>query len=99
MIKVISKHDFIRGFEEAGRSKQFTREGLEALYQYFTDLEEDLRTDLEFDPIAICCKYTEYENLEEFNEAYDRDMEDLEEIGEWTQVIEVDDDRFIILDY
>src|SRR5690625_5040460 len=52
------------------RPDNFTRDGLDVLY----DMLNDTGTDIEFDPIAICCDYAEntvddllhsYEELEE----------------------------------
>ena len=43
----------------------FSWEGATALYDYFMDLEEDTGKEMEFDPIAISCDFSEYENLQE----------------------------------
>ena len=43
----------------------FSIDGLSTLYDYLIDLEEELETEFDFDPIAFCCEYSEYENLEE----------------------------------
>ena len=45
------------------RKNQFSYEGLKALYEHLIQYEEDCDTELEFDPIAFCCEYSEYENL------------------------------------
>jgi hypothetical protein len=34
--------------------------------------ENDTDEEIEFDPIAFCCEYTEYEDMEEFWLDYDR---------------------------
>ena len=41
----------------------FSIDGLSTLYDYLIDLEEELETEFDFDPIAFCCEYSEYENL------------------------------------
>jgi len=91
----ISKTDFIDQFNI--RSKSFSREGLEALYGYFEELSED--QNIQFDVIAICCDFTEYENLEEFNRDYGKNFSDVEEIFDFTQVIMIDNEKFIIQNF
>ena len=91
----ISKTDFIDQFNI--RSENFSREGLEALYGYFEELSED--HNIEFDVIAICCDFTEYENLEEFNRDYGKNFDDVEEIFNLTQVIMIDNEKFIIQNF
>ena len=91
----ISKTDFIDQFNI--RSENFSREGLEALYGYFEELSED--QNIEFDVIAICCDFTEYENLEEFNRDYGKNFSDVEEIFDFTQVIMIDNEKFIIQNF
>ena len=38
-----------------------------------TNYEEDTNEEIEFDPIAFCCEYTEYESIEEFWQDYDKE--------------------------
>ena len=64
-------------------------DGAKALFEYFEQLEEDLGEEIDFAPIAICCDFTQYESLDELNEVYGKDFKDLEEVGDYTQVIEV----------
>ncbi len=42
--------------------------------------------EIEFDPIAICCDFTRYENLKEFQDAYGKEYETMEDVEEQTQV-------------
>ena len=93
----ISNTDFIDQFKIMNRSEQFSREGLEALYGYFEELSED--QNIQFDVIAICCDFTEYENLEEFNRDYGKNFSDVEEIFDFTQVIMIDNEKFIIQNF
>ena len=44
----------------------WTRSGAFALVEYLEQIEEDCGTEIEFDPVAIRCEFTEYENLNEF---------------------------------
>jgi len=99
MIKVVYESEFIDAFKEMGRDNNFSYEGKKALYNYFEDLEEATGEETEMDIIAICCDYTEYENLEEFNNNYGKECETLEDIEYYTQVIPVTKERFIIQDF
>tara|TARA_B100000900_G_C20441095_1_gene659067 strand:+ start:632 stop:883 length:252 start_codon:yes stop_codon:yes gene_type:complete len=79
-----------------GKGKQFSYEGLIALYDYLEQYEDDTGEQIELDVIALCCDFTEYENLEEFQGDYGEDYESIEDIENATQVIKIDDDSFII---
>ena len=98
MFQHINEYDFIRAFEQV-RPDNFSRAGLFALYEYFEQLEKDIGNPIELDVIAICCEYSEYESLEEFQEDYGDDYQSIDEIEQVTTVITVDDDGFIILQF
>jgi len=98
MYQSINEYDFIRAFEQV-RPDNFSRAGLSALYDYFEQLEEDIGNPIKLDVIAICCEYSEYESLEEFQKDYGEDYESIEDIESETTVITVDDDGFIILQF
>ena len=98
MFQHISEYDFIRAFEQV-RPDNFSRAGLSALYEYLEQLEEDIGNPIELDVIAICCEYSEYESLEEFQEDYGDDYQSIDEIEQVTIVIPVDDSGFIILQF
>ena len=65
MKTIITSHSFIEAFRLCGRETQFTRPALEALFQYFEQLEEDTDTEMILDPIAICCEWAEYSSVME----------------------------------
>jgi hypothetical protein len=96
MKQSITKWDFHDAFKNYDREDNFTYEGLNALYDYFEDYEEETGCSIELDVIAICCEYTEYEDLEEFQGQYGEDFETIEDIYNHTSVIMVNDDSFII---
>lgn len=81
MKETVTRHRFIDGFRECNREENFSYEGREALYEYFTEVEYD-GFEIEYDPIAICCEYTEYTSIEEFNEEYGKSYEDYDELEE-----------------
>ena len=96
LYQTITETDFINSFQSL-RPNNFSREGLEALYNHFWDLSED--QNIELDVIAICCDFTEYDSLAEFNRDYGENFDDVEEIFDHTQVIMIDNEKFIIQNY
>ena len=61
--------DFVNAFEKL-RPSNFSYEGLECLYNYLIDYEQDTDTEIELDVIALCCDYSEYKDLEEYKQNY-----------------------------
>ena len=72
MKKTVSEYEFNRWFKEH-RPSNFSLEGRQALYEMLTSYEEDTGIEIEFDPIAICCEYAEYKNIQEFWKDYDKE--------------------------
>ena len=89
MIDTVTQTEFVDTFVKIGREDNFSYWGRIALFEYFEQLEEDLGEQIEFDPIAICCEYSEYESLDELNEVYGKEFEDLDEVSDYTSVIPV----------
>ena len=102
MIETVTRTRFINWFRQSNTYKnQFSFEGQFALYDYFEELELGTGEQLQYDPIAICCDYTEYENIEEYNENY-QPVENLDQIRELPTVIEITNPKpkgFIIQNY
>ena len=95
MKSTVSLADFRDAFQI--RKDQFTYAGLEALFNYLEQYEEDTGEEVELDVIALCCEYTEYANLAEFQQDFDaEEYQTLEDIEDHTQVIRVDEESFII---
>jgi hypothetical protein len=94
MKTIVTSHSFIDAFRLCGRSDQFTVPALEALFAYFERLEEDTDTEIELDPIAICCEWAEYSSiLEAANDngfKGDSEADALEYLYEETQVVPFD---------
>jgi len=99
MKQTINKYDFTKAFRKSNRANQFSYSGLQALFDYLEGYEEDTGEEIELDIIAICCDYTEYENLEEFQKDYSDDYKTIEDIEEATTVIRIDDNSFIIQNF
>lgn len=98
MYQSVSSWDFKDAFKQAGRENQFSQAGLDALFTYLEYYEEETGEQIELDVIAICCEYTEYDNLAEL-QIDCPDIEDLEDLQNQTTVIMVDADGFIIQAY
>jgi hypothetical protein len=66
----ISINDFQRAFIDVGRAYQFSNEGLDGLYEYLTEFENDIVEEYELDVIALCVEYSEYNSKEEYYAQY-----------------------------
>lgn len=83
----VTESDFVDAFDQANRSENFSRQGRQALYDYLIEYEEDTGVEIEFDVIALCVEFSEYESLDEYNEAYGTSYEDWEGVAERTHLI------------
>lgn len=95
MKQTISKSDFVQAFTDYNREGNFSRAGREALFDYLDEMDENY----ELDVIAICCEFSEYENMAEFQANYGTNYETIEDVENATTVIKIDDDSFIIQDF
>lgn len=59
MKQSINLYQFREAFRLADRSGNFSYEGLEVLFDYLEQLEEDTGEEMELDVIALCCNFTE----------------------------------------
>ena len=99
---------FADAFRRMGRENQFSREALEALFNYLEEYEQDTGDDLELDVIGLCCDFTEYENAitaaadygftseleaEEYNSPEDFEEAREDEAREWLE------DRTTVIDF
>ena len=95
-------YDFGLWFERH-RPNNFSRAGLRSLFDYFEEFEEDTGQEWEFDGIALCCDFTEYDDLDEFKANYTceefQDLEDWEGINDHTIVISICEKSFIIQNF
>ena len=99
---------FLDSFSDTYRHN-FTQEGRIALFDYLEQLSEDLGEDIELDIVALCCKYAEYENLEELRCDYTEyenleelqgnysSIETMEDLENKTQVIRFNDSKAFII--
>lgn len=73
MIQTVNSNDFHNAFN-AIRPNNFTYEGLNRLFEYFEEIENDTGEAIELDVIAICCEYQE-STIPEIIEAYDIEID------------------------
>ena len=94
----VTQDDFINAFKKAGRD-YYSYEGYKALYEYLTDLSEDLGQPYELDVIAICCDFTEYLSLECVQSVY-CDIGSVDHLKEHTTVLALpNNEGFVIAAY
>jgi len=97
MKQTVYLHDFRDAFKKMDRADNFSYEGLEALYNWLIDYEQDTGEVQELDVIALCCDFTEYESLEDFQADYNADeYQTIDDIEQVTTVIMIDKVSFII---
>ena len=102
MKQSVTRFDFVDWFRGSDTYKRnFSYDGLNSLFDYFEELEEDMGQEIDFDPIAICCEFSEYENLEEIKNNYSSvEINNIDDLRYHTEVIEIDDsDKLIIQDF
>ena len=88
---------FCDRFRDMGRNEQFSYDGKKALFEYLEALEEDLDEEIDLDVIALCCEYTEYESIKEYQEDHGDNYKNLDSIEQVTMVIRIEGkDSFII---
>jgi len=75
MKNTITEQEFINDMENI-RPENFTTSGLRTLFNYFEQLEQDIGEQIEFDPIAICCEFAEYDSFEDLVADYCPKYED-----------------------
>ena len=102
MKQSITRFDFVDWFRGSDTYKNnFSYDGLNSLFDYFEELEEQMENEMDFDPIAICCAFSEYENFEEIKENYNStDIQTMDDLRDHTSIIEIENtDRLIIQDF
>ena len=98
MKKSVSITDFMDAFEKM-RPSNFTYKGVECLYNYLIDYEQDTDTEIELDVIALCCDYSEYKNLDEYRKSYSS-INSIKDIQDATIYIPIPNrERFITLNH
>ena len=86
----LSNSEALEIAKKMDRLHQFGYEGWELLIEYMDELEDMQEEEIEFDVIAICCDFTRYENLKEFQDSYGEEYETIEDIEEDAQVLYIE---------
>lgn len=84
MKTTVNEYQFREAFHNMGRSGQFSYNGLHALFEYLSDLEDDIGEEFELDVIALCCDFTE-STLSEVCEDYGQAFDTIDDALEWLQ--------------
>jgi hypothetical protein len=80
----VSRLAFHDAFIAYGRGEQFSYKGRAALYDYLTELEDDIGQEIELDVVALCCDYSEHASLVEWAQDYFA--------SDWRAGVGIDDD-------
>ena len=86
MKTTVNKYEFTNEMTNHG----FTRSGALALFDYLEQYEQDADQELDFDPIALRCDFTEYKNINEIAHEYGEEYSELDYLEQTTTVIEFD---------
>tara|TARA_R100000278_G_C5424266_1_gene147750 strand:+ start:301 stop:636 length:336 start_codon:yes stop_codon:yes gene_type:complete len=87
MIMTLTEHDFIELTNKYSQHKDnFSYAGKKALFEYLQEYEQDTDEQIEFDYIALCCEYTEYETEQDLLQAYQSSS--LDNLRDNTEIIE-----------
>ena len=92
MKDTINKDQFRNWFRSSEQYRRtFSYEGLSTLFDYLEEMEESTGEELEFDPVALCCEFEEYDTFEEFQEEYNGEVlyPTLDALEDYTTVIRV----------
>ena len=96
----INESELYHDLKAMGRDN-FSYEGAQALMNYLDELSEDIGENIEYDPIAFCCDFSEYaeseyeslasEYSQDFGQGDDFDQDDfMSWLNDNTTVIEFD---------
>lgn len=81
-----SLYDFREAFRTMGRAEQFSYEGLEVLFDYLEQYEEDTGEELELDVVALCCDFYE-DTVEAIASNYSIDLTECDDENEQAEVV------------
>ena len=99
----ITENMFIDAFHNKGRGNQFSHGALCALFNYMEETEDNCGQEVGLDVIALCCEFTEYADLHEYNQDYIKEgnkAETMEDIEDRTTVIYTGNGfSFLVLNY
>lgn len=86
MHQTINLYQFRDAFRDMGRGDNFSYEGLEVLFDYLEQLEEDNGRDIELNVVDLCCDFRE-ESWSAVAEDYSIDLSGCEDDDERIDVV------------
>lgn len=86
MKTTINMYDFIEAFRSCDRMDNFSREGLELLFEYLEEYEASCGQEIELDVIALCCEYSE-DTWQSIAENYSIEYDENENEDEGKEVV------------
>jgi hypothetical protein len=81
MKQTISVYDMREAFRKCDRYDHFSYDGYQVLFDALETLEDDTGEEMEFDVIALCCDFVEYD-LDDLRADYNIDLRG-SELLEW----------------
>lgn len=81
MKETLSETQFISRFRDI-RPENFSGPALSVLFDYLEEMEEGMGEEMEFDPIAICCDFSELTEEEIMREYGEPETEGDDDIGD-----------------
>ena len=86
MKNTLNENEFIN---EMKKYVSWEYETLKTLFEYLEEYEESTGEQIEFDPIALRCEFSEYDSLKEINKIYSTEFETIDKLSEHTIAIKV----------
>lgn len=80
-------------------SNNFSLEGAKAVQASMEEYSEETGENIEFDPVAWCVEFSEYESLKDFNDQQGTKFTSWEEVQGETQVVPLDNGGAVVVDY
>jgi len=87
MKTTVTFNNFRNAFAFANRSNNFSYAGLEALFNYLEEIEQETGEEMELDVIAICCDYSE-DTLGDIVENYSIDVSEADDASDEADIVE-----------
>jgi len=72
-MKTTIKFYEFRNWFDKNRPNNFSYDGLIALWEMIEEYEDSTGKEIDYDPIGLCCEYSEYEDIKEFWNDYDKE--------------------------
>lgn len=96
MKTTITSASFVQAFRDMGRMDNFSREGLEILFDYFEQYEQDCGVEMELDVVAICCDFSE-SSIENIIQDYGIDVSEADDVTDEQDKLDIIQE--IVLEY